>query len=94
MDRFPATEVIVVTEDDAHDRTRRPQDPAVAARADERFEDRGEPNGILLELATIPPGFGVDEPMEALGQSLTLPDWLESRRGAIEASLEPISSPA
>jgi glyoxalase family protein len=53
-----------------------------------------EPNGILLELATIPPGFGVDEPMEALGTSLTLPDWLESRRLAIEASLEPISLPA
>jgi len=53
-----------------------------------------EPNGVLLELATIPPGFGVDEPMEALGTSLTLPDWLEPRRLAIEASLEPISLPA
>jgi glyoxalase family protein len=53
-----------------------------------------EPNGILLELATVPPGFGVDEPMEALGQSLTLPDWLEPRRRVIEASLEPISLPA
>jgi len=53
-----------------------------------------EPNGILLELATIPPGFGVDEPMEALGQSLTLPNWLESRRRSIEASLEPIALPA
>jgi glyoxalase family protein len=53
-----------------------------------------EPNGILLELATMPPGFGVDEPMEALGKSLTLPDWLEPRRRAIEASLEPISLPA
>jgi len=53
-----------------------------------------EPNGILLELATVPPGFGVDEPLEALGRSLTLPDWLEPRRRAIEASLEPISLPA
>src|SRR3989475_11513923 len=53
-----------------------------------------EPHGILLVLATIPPGFGVDEPMKALGQSLTLPDWLEPRRRAIEASLEPISLPA
>jgi glyoxalase family protein len=53
-----------------------------------------EPNGILLELATVPPGFGVDEPLEALGQSLTLPDWLEPRRRVIEASLEPISLPA
>jgi glyoxalase family protein len=53
-----------------------------------------EPNGILLELATVPPGFAVDEPMEGLGRSLTLPDWLEPRRRAIEASLEPISLPA
>jgi glyoxalase family protein len=53
-----------------------------------------EPNGILLELATIPPGFGVDESTKALGTSLTLPDWLESRRRVIEASLEPISLPA
>jgi glyoxalase family protein len=53
-----------------------------------------EPNGILLELATIPPGFGVDESMKALGTSLTLPHWLESRRRVIEASLEPISLPA
>lgn len=50
-----------------------------------------EPNGVLLELATIPPGFGVDEQWNALGQSLTLPDWLEPRRQAIEASLKPIS---
>ena len=50
-----------------------------------------EPNGVLLELATIPPGFGVDEPWDALGQTLSLPDWLEPRRQNIEDSLEPIS---
>ena len=50
-----------------------------------------EPNGVLLELATIPPGFGVDEQFDALGQTLSLPDWLEPRRQTIEASLEPIS---
>lgn len=50
-----------------------------------------EPNGILLELATIPPGFGVDEPIETLGQSLALPTWLEPQRKAIEKSLEPIT---
>ena len=50
-----------------------------------------EPNGVLLELATIPPGFGVDEQWDALGQNLSLPDWLEPQRQAIEASLEPIS---
>ena len=50
-----------------------------------------EPNGVLLELATVPPGFGVDEQLDALGQTLSLPDWLEPRRQAIEASLDPIS---
>jgi glyoxalase family protein len=50
-----------------------------------------EPNWILLELATVPPGFGVDESIEALGQKLALPDWLEPKRKAIEASLEPIA---
>ena len=50
-----------------------------------------EPNGVLLELATVPPGFGVDEPWNSLGSSLTLPEWLEPRRRTIEASLEPIS---
>jgi len=49
-----------------------------------------EPNGILLEIATIPPGFTVDEPPGHLGRSLTLPEWLEARRPFIEASLKPI----
>jgi glyoxalase family protein len=53
-----------------------------------------EPNGILLELATLPPGFGVDESMKDLGKSLTLPKWLEWRREEIEASLKPMSSVA
>ena len=51
-----------------------------------------EPNGVLLELATIPPGFGVDEQWDALGQALSLPDWLEPQRQTIEASLDPIST--
>ncbi len=49
-----------------------------------------EPNGILLELATIPPGFAVDEQLNQLGRSLTLPEWLEVRRPLIEASLKPV----
>ncbi len=49
-----------------------------------------EPNGLLLEIATIPPGFTVDEPMERLGSSLALPNWLEFRRPLIEGSLKPI----
>ncbi len=50
-----------------------------------------EPNGILLELATVPPGFAVDEPVESLGQKLALPSWLEPKRRSIEISLDPIS---
>ena len=51
-----------------------------------------EPNGLLLEIATIPPGFMVDETRERLGSSLTLPEWLESRRPTIEAALQPIAT--
>jgi glyoxalase family protein len=32
-----------------------------------------EPNGILFELATDGPGFDADEPMETLGETLSLP---------------------
>ena len=31
------------------------------------------PNGILFEIATDPPGFGIDEPLEKLGSALKLP---------------------
>lgn len=51
-----------------------------------------EPNGILLEIATIPPGFAVDEPIGQLGRLLTLPEWLEARRPSIEASLKPVGA--
>ena len=49
-----------------------------------------EPNGILFEIATDGPGFAVDEPMEALGEKLSLPPFLEPRRSAIEADLKPL----
>lgn len=47
-----------------------------------------EPNGILFELATNGPGFQADEPMETLGETLSLPPFLESKRAAIEAKLK------
>ena len=46
-----------------------------------------EPNGVLFEIATLPPGFAVDEPLAGLGQALKLPPWEEARRAAIEAVL-------
>jgi glyoxalase family protein len=49
-----------------------------------------EPNGILFEIATDGPGFATDEPMEALGEKLALPPFLESRRKEIEAGLKPL----
>ena len=46
--------------------------------------------GILFEIATDGPGFGVDEDLEHLGESLVLPPFLEPRREHIEAGLVPI----
>lgn len=50
-----------------------------------------EPGGVLFELATDGPGFAADEPLETLGQSLSLPPFLEDRRAEIEAGLRPIA---
>jgi glyoxalase family protein len=48
------------------------------------------PDGMLIEIATDPPGFTVDEPAHALGQALSLPTWLEPERATLERELEPI----
>jgi glyoxalase family protein len=45
------------------------------------------PGGVLFEIATDAPGFYTDEPIEALGQNLKLPPWLESQRDQIERIL-------
>lgn len=49
-----------------------------------------ETGGILFEIATDDPGFARDEPVEALGERLMLPEWLEPHRPQIEAGLAPI----
>ncbi|MFZ4484595.1 MAG: ring-cleaving dioxygenase [Chthoniobacterales bacterium] len=49
-----------------------------------------EPGGILFEIATDEPGFTADEPAATLGQSLSLPPFLEPRRREIEEGLTPI----
>lgn len=46
-----------------------------------------EPGGVLFEIATDIPGFAIDEPVEALGRDLKLPEFLESRRKEIEGAL-------
>ncbi|HVW63139.1 MAG TPA: ring-cleaving dioxygenase [Puia sp.] len=50
-----------------------------------------EPGGVLFEIATTGPGFGVDEPEDQLGQSLKLPPQFEKDRAAIEKALPPIT---
>ena len=52
-----------------------------------------EPSGVLFEIATLGPGFDVDEDPEHLGERLILPPFLEDRREEIEAQLVPISNP-
>jgi len=52
-----------------------------------------EPSGVLFEIATIGPGFTVDEPAEHLGEGLALPPFLEDRREQIEPILTPIENP-
>jgi len=51
-----------------------------------------EPGGILFEIATEPPGFTLDEPLESLGTALKLPPWLEPERAKIEAALPAVES--
>ncbi|MCH7932554.1 MAG: ring-cleaving dioxygenase [Gemmatimonadetes bacterium] len=52
-----------------------------------------EPGGVLFEIATDTPGFGIDESPEELGRSLKLPPWLESRRSELEARLPKLMLP-
>ncbi|MFW5919170.1 MAG: ring-cleaving dioxygenase [Halanaeroarchaeum sp.] len=50
--------------------------------------------GVLFEFATESPGYTVDEDLDALGERLVLPEWLEDRRAEIEASLPELSTPS
>jgi predicted esterase/catechol 2,3-dioxygenase-like lactoylglutathione lyase family enzyme len=52
-----------------------------------------EPGGVLYEVATIPPGFAIDEPVERLGEQLMLPLQYEPHRAEIEAVLPRIHLP-
>jgi len=49
-----------------------------------------EPGGVLIEVATVGPGFTTDEPLDRLGLTLQLPLWEEPRRAEIEAGLPAI----
>ncbi len=52
-----------------------------------------EPSGVLFELATPSPGFTVDEPLETLGEKLSIPPRLEELRPQIEATVRPLENP-
>jgi glyoxalase family protein len=49
-----------------------------------------EPGGVLFEIATVPPGFTIDESLDHLGETLKLPPWEEPNRSIIEEVLIPI----
>ena len=52
-----------------------------------------EPSGVLFEIATIGPGFAVDEDGAQLGEHLSLPPRFEPLREQLEATLTPIDYP-
>lgn len=52
-----------------------------------------EPRGILFEIATLSPGFAVDEHPDHLGEELKLPRMHEHLRTQLERTLTPIANP-
>lgn len=52
-----------------------------------------EPSGVLFELATMGPGFDIDEPAGELGQSLVLPPKFEHMRERLGGILTPLPDP-
>jgi glyoxalase family protein len=49
-----------------------------------------EPSGVLFELATRGPGFTADEPLETLGEGLSLPPDYQALRDRLEGVLTPL----
>jgi glyoxalase family protein len=52
-----------------------------------------EPRGILFEIATLSPGFAVDEDPAHLGEELRLPAQHEHLRAQLERTLTPVINP-
>jgi glyoxalase family protein len=53
-----------------------------------------EPSGVLFEIATLGgPGFAADEPLESLGERLSLPPKFEPLREQLERRLTPLPDP-
>lgn len=52
-----------------------------------------EPRGVLFEIATLGPGFAIDEDVDHLGESLRLPAMYAGLREKLEQTLAPIANP-
>src|SRR5437588_1969708 len=52
-----------------------------------------EPSGVLFEIATLGPGFAIDEPADHLGEKISLPPAYEHLRDRIEPELTPLPNP-
>jgi glyoxalase family protein len=52
-----------------------------------------EPSGVLFEIATLGPGFTTDEPLEHLGERISLPPAFEHLRDQVERTLTPLPNP-
>ena len=52
-----------------------------------------EPSGVLFEIATLGPGFSVDEDTGHLGETLILPPAFEHLRAQVEPILTPLPDP-
>ena len=52
-----------------------------------------EPRGVLFEIATLSPGFAVDEDPDHLGEDLKLPRMHEHLRAQLEQILAPVTNP-
>jgi glyoxalase family protein len=52
-----------------------------------------EPSGVLFEIATLSPGFAVDEEPDRLGEALRLPAQHAHLRSHLEATLTPVENP-
>jgi glyoxalase family protein len=52
-----------------------------------------EPRGVLFEIATLSPGFAIDEAPDHLGEALRLPLQHEHLRAHLERTLRPVADP-
>ena len=52
-----------------------------------------EPSGVLFEIATLGPGFTTDEPLDHLGERISLPPKFEHLREEVERTLTPLPNP-